>query len=41
MSGHRGVLYCSFKGKKHAIHYLSDIHESTAFFKKRNIYISA
>ena len=37
----KGVVYCSFKGKKHVIHYLSDIHESTAFFKARNIYISA
>ena len=37
----KGVVYYSFKGKKHAIHYLSHIHESRAFFKKRSIYISA
>ena len=33
MSGHRRVLYIVLlREKKHAIHYLSDIHESTAFF---------
>ena len=41
MSGHRRVLYIVLlKEKKHAIHYLSDIHESIAFFlKKEYLYI--
>ena len=33
MSGHKRVLHIVLlKEKKHVIHYLSDIHESTAFF---------
>ena len=33
-------VYCSFKGKKHAIHHLSDIHKIRAS-QNRCVYITA